>query len=69
MPIEVTKRYIRKRLMSPKKCSPSSFRFKRIGARKALIVCCPKGHWDAKRKRCRVGTRAQAVLIKRRGVQ
>lgn len=29
-----------------------------------MHICCPKGKWNAKTKRCRVGTRAQSIVMK-----
>lgn len=28
-----------------------------------LLIGCPKGKWNAKRARCKVGTRAKAILV------
>lgn len=38
-----------------------SFRTKRVGDH-LITIGCPKGQWDARRKRCRAGTRAQRIL-------
>lgn len=54
-----------KRLVSPKKFAKKSLRTIKRG-RKRIIVGCPKGKYDVKRKVCRVGTRAQAVLTPKR---
>lgn len=64
MPVEITKNFRRKRLMSPKKCAPGSFRFKKIGKGRGLIVCCPRGNY--RHGKCAVGTKAQALLTPRR---
>jgi hypothetical protein len=32
-----------------------------------VLIGCPKGKWDDKRSRCRVGTRAYAVLKPAKG--
>lgn len=72
MPVEVTKNYIRKRLMPKSVCSPGSHRMRPIKGGKKLVVCCPRGttsgkaNWNRKSGRCRVGTRAQSMLIPRR---
>lgn len=42
---------------------PRSFRWIKRGTTR-LLVGCPKGKWDAKRGRCKVGTKARAVLRK-----
>jgi len=57
-------RFKHKRLHSARRFSRGSFRTIRIG-RKRLVVGCPKGHWSARAKYCRVGTRAQAILSPR----
>lgn len=54
--------FCRKRLISPKKFDPRSFRIKRVGKTTKLVVGCPKGEYNAKKKKCRVGTRAQSKL-------
>lgn len=63
MPVEITKKYIRKRRFSPRKCSPKSFRVKTVSPRTKLVVCCLKGHY--KKGRCQIGTRVQSILRKR----
>ncbi len=62
---DVTKNFIRKRQFSPKKCARGSFRMKEIGGGKKLVICCPKGKWNRRRQRCKVGTRAQSILTPR----
>lgn len=64
MPVEVTKNYTRRRKMSPRRCSPRSFRTKRLSKHRTIVVCCPKGHW--KRGRCQVGMKLQSELIRKR---
>jgi hypothetical protein len=59
--VDVTRNYVRKRQFSPKKCAAGSFRTIERGDTK-IVVCCPKGEWDKRRQRCRVGTRAQSIL-------
>lgn len=65
MPIERTKNYVRKRLRSPRSCAPGSFRTVKRG-RVRLVICCPKGRYNIKSKRCLVGTMAQSILKKRK---
>jgi hypothetical protein len=55
-------RYIHERLVDPELFDPRSFRVKVISPTKKLIIGCPRGYWDDKRKRCLIGTRAQALL-------
>ena len=59
---DVTENFVRKRQFAPSQCAEASFRTKKIGGGKMLVICCPKGKWDAKRDRCKVGTRAQSIL-------
>lgn len=54
-------RYIRERQRPPSEFDPRSIRTITRGGKK-IVIGCPKGHWDPKRKRCRVGTRAQSIL-------
>lgn len=61
MPKDATANYTRKRLMSPRACDRRSFRVKRLKGGKLLTVCCPRGKWDAKRGKCRTGTKGQSV--------
>lgn len=54
------------RTATPKsKCARASFRWKRSGTA-WILICCPKGKWDGRRKHCRVGTRAHKVLSRTR---
>jgi hypothetical protein len=43
MPFEVTKKYIRTRQFSPKKCRKGTFRTKQVSPRTKLILCKKKG--------------------------
>lgn len=54
-------KYIRERVASPKKFAKGSLRTITRGGKK-IVVGCPKGKYDAKRKRCKVGMRAQSIL-------
>jgi hypothetical protein len=38
-----------------------SFRWKHSG-KSWVLVGCPKGRWDARKARCKVGTRAHKIL-------
>ncbi len=60
--VEITAGYERTRLADPKAFDPRSFRTKTLARGRKLIVGCPKGEWMPRRQRCRVGTRAQALL-------
>jgi hypothetical protein len=68
MPIEYTKRYKRIRVKSPKKFDRRSFRTKDVGRKgfTKIIVACPKGKYNARKKVCKVGTQTQAILLNRR---
>lgn len=64
-PFEVTTNEIRYRVKSPRKFSKKSFRRKNISKGVSLVVGCPKGKYSSKAKRCKVGTRAQALRFDR----
>lgn len=68
MPIEIGKNFIRIRVRHPRTCDRRSFRVKDVGrpGHTKIVVCCPKGQWDAKRKRCRTGMVRQAILKPRK---
>lgn len=56
----VPKGYKHKKGGSKRACAAGSFR--RVRSGKALItVCCPKGKWSSKSKRCKVGTHAIGI--------
>lgn len=54
-------RYRHRKVGSAKALDPRSIRTVKSG-RARVVVGCPKGKYSAKRKRCKVGTRAAAVL-------
>ncbi|MBA7623842.1 hypothetical protein ES703_31241 [subsurface metagenome] len=66
--VHLTKRYKRTRIKDPKKFDKRSLRIKDVGRKgfTKIIVGCPRGKYDSKRKRCKVGTQVQAVLEERR---
>lgn len=41
-------------------CAKGSMRTVKSGKAR-IFVCCPKGAWDSKRKRCKIGTRAVSI--------
>lgn len=52
------------RQFDPSKCARGSFRFIKRGGKGRqvwIVVCCPKGQWSARTKRCKVGMRAQSI--------
>ncbi len=55
------KNFTSKRLESPSHFDRRSFRTVVQDNGTEVIIGCPKGHYDAKTGRCRVGTRAQAI--------
>ncbi len=63
MPREVTKNFIRRRLLARSKCAKDSFRTVKRGATR-ITVCCPRGKWRG--SHCTVGMRAQSILRRRR---
>lgn len=58
-------KYCSYRQINPSKCARGSFRTKLIGRSIARTFCCPKGFYDKKREKCRVGTITQTVLKKK----
>ena len=62
--VHTTKNYKRYRKISPKKCDPKSFRIKDVGRKgfTKIVVCCKKGDYDKKTKRCRTGLVTQSIL-------
>jgi len=56
----VGERFIHETLMPETACEPSSFRTV-IRDQHRIIVCCPKGEWDPRTQRCRVGMVAQKI--------
>jgi hypothetical protein len=66
MKARITKNYIRKRQANPKKFDKRSFRIKQIDSKTNLVIGCPKGKYNSKTQKCRVGTRVQSVLKKRK---
>lgn len=62
--VHLTKRYRRIRVKSPSKFDKRSLRIKDVGRKgyTKIIVGCPKGKYDPKKKRCKVGTQTQAIL-------
>ena len=69
MVFDVTKDFIRMRQKSPKSFDPRSFRTIDVGRKgfTKIIVGCPKGKFDVKKKRCRVGLQTQSIIKQRRG--
>lgn len=53
--------FFRCRKESPAKFDKRSFRTI-IRGKNRIIIGCPSGKWDSKRKRCKVGTRVQSIL-------
>lgn len=53
--------YCRERQAPPSHFDKRSLRTVKQGKAR-IVIGCPKGKWDQKAKRCRVGTRAQTIL-------
>lgn len=66
--IHYTKRFKRIRIKSPKAFDSRSFRVKDVGRTgfTRIIIGCKKGKYDARKKRCKVGTQTQSILISRK---
>ncbi len=60
-------RYKRTRVKSPKLFDKRSFRVVDVGRPEhhKIIIGCPRNKYDAKRKRCKVGTQVQSILEKK----
>jgi len=58
--------YCKKVVANKRRFDRRSFRWKRSG-RAMVLVACPRGHWNNRSQRCRVGTRAQKVLVQSNG--
>lgn len=52
-----------KKTLSRRKAAKGSFRWKKQGS-KFLLIACPRGKYDAKKKLCRVSTFAVEVVTK-----
>lgn len=66
--IHYTQKYKRIRIRSPNYFDRRSLRVKEVGRKgfTRLIVGCPKGEYNAKNQRCKVGTRTQSILLSRK---
>ncbi len=60
------KHFRSKKLNSKRIFAPGSFRTKKLKGGKRLITACPRGHWNRRSKRCKVGTRAYELLTPRK---
>ncbi len=60
-PQESRARFLRERVRSPKAFAKGSLRTVTRGKHR-VVIGCPVGKYDRKKKRCRVGTRSQSVL-------
>ena len=58
--------FCEEKLAAKSKFAKGSFRYKKSG-KAWLIIGCPKGKWNAKAKRCKVGTRGHKLLAPTRG--
>ena len=54
----------RKRIRNPNKCDKRSLRTLTPSQRTRIIICCPKGKWDARKKECKVSTITQSIVKK-----
>lgn len=66
MPYEVKGKYTRRRIRPVRSCAPGSFRTKRIKSG-LLIVCCPRGYYSRRSRRCRRGMILQSRVKYKRG--
>ena len=56
--------FCEKTLTPRKQFDSESFRWKQSG-KAWLLVGCPKGKWQPRKERCRVGTKAHKILVKK----
>jgi len=61
---EVRKNYRHCRKKAPGYFDKRSFRVKHISKNKMIVIGCPKGHWNNRKKRCKVGTRIQKTMTR-----
>lgn len=54
--------YCEAQLAAKRAIDPRSFRWIRSGKAK-LLIGCPRGQWQARKRRCRVGTIAYKKLV------
>ncbi len=68
MVFDITEDFVRIRQKSPKLFDPRSLRTIDPGKKgfTKFIVGCPKGKFDVKKKRCKVGLQKQSVLLSRK---
>lgn len=66
--IHFTKKFKHIRIKSPRIFDSRSFRIKDVGRKgfTRLVIGCPKNKWDSKKKRCKIGTQIQAILLNRK---
>ncbi len=51
------------KISSSKSCDPKSIRIKKIPkSDNKIIIGCPKGYWNDKKKKCLIGTKAISIL-------
>lgn len=66
--VHLTKRYKRIRVKNPNLFDKRSFRIKDVGRKDGtkIIVGCPRGKYDPRKKKCKVGTQTQSILEERK---
>lgn len=60
------KNFTAKRYRSKRSFAPGSFRTVKLKGGRRLVVSCPKGKYNRRSKRCRVGTRSYEMLSPKR---
>lgn len=65
MPKNGEREYKHERIAPKEDFDPRSFRTKEIKPGVKIIVGCPKGEFDAKKKLCKVGTKLQKIMRKK----
>lgn len=60
------KNFRTKKYRSKRSFAPGSFRTVKLKGGRRLVVGCPRGKYNRRSKRCRVGTRSYELLTPRR---
>lgn len=65
--IDITKNFCRKRIRSPKQFDRRSFRVVKPNKNTFITTACPKGKYNPKTKRCKVGLKTQSIAKRKIG--
>lgn len=62
---EIGKDYIHERITDPSNFDKRSFRTITIKEGMKAVIGCPVGKWDNNKKKCKVGTKMQKMMMKK----